>query len=1006
MSDNKYITKEVIRELYKKMAWFYNANKESIDKAIESWGDWKDKVDDGTLISCYDDNDEEKNFPSFCTRSDATKFFGKANPSFTRPNQRYFVPGGDPEFACLVLKNIVIGNDVGNLILIKRLKKAIIKNEIKNGIKKLCQNNEKQSSSIEQEKTNIIIQNDLNKKLDERIEADTVSEIKVDLTGISKIIVDDKIQKIEDIENELNALYQKIDGINDDKILIKDDDNSIKGQLNRLSTDNAVIRFLHALESAEKKEFDITYIYKDQDFKEIYDHFSFDDNVYCDCWLEQNKKVVNQCYQWLSEGDSLVESRDIEFAINLYQVLLYFYIKNDYGDDNTINNNGINIIKNNILLGSVIPRNVVFHGAPGTGKTYTVRECVEIACGGKNEIEFDEEIDGNTIHRIIPQSDFVQFHSSYDYSNFVEGLQPVLINEEMTFVKMDGIFKKFCRNVAEYNKAKEPKNEGKSSNKQFYFIIDEINRADIGRVFGELMYGIEDTKRGNGFETQYAHLPTYYCNDGYIIDDKKIEIEGFISSEDKSNSAPVNNLAIVNGTNKENIFRDGFFIPKNVHIIGTMNDIDRSVESIDFALRRRFKWKRIDVNKGLLDSLIPQLCELSISDSEELIKKIISLNEKIDGASDVGLGQSYDIGPTYFKKYKTISDLSEIWNDNIEPILKEYTRGRDRSKSKALIGECYKALFGKDIEDNKAGCYIDYQSEIESSKNIVFHGAPGTGKTTGVEKAIQKICGSDLVVNCGSKKIPRYKMVQFHSSYDYTTFVEGLQPLDIDEAMSFVKMDGIFKKFCRDVAEYNKETESTEKQFYFIIDEINRADLGRVFGELMYGIEEGYRGKSHTCHTQYENLKVTYGVVSDDVFSGGFYVPENIHIIGTMNDIDRSVESIDFAMRRRFKWIEVTVNEVMMKELLPKITNRPITQLTDLINRINKLNSKIEKANNFNLDSSYCIGPGYFKYYTGDNYTELWNDYVEQIIIEYTRGRKGSGAFIDECKAAFTGASN
>lgn len=998
MSDNKYITKEVIRELYKKKAWFYNGNKTRIDDAIKSWGDWKEKIKTpGALDSCYYGQGNGKPFTGFCTDSEATLFFGSADSHFSMPDRRFFHTEGDLEYARLVLINIVIGNDVGNPELIKKLKKIIIKGEIKNGLIKLCKNNKKQSSSIGQEINNII--DDMYKKLDERIGADAGAEVKVDLTGIRKIIVDDKIQEIEDIENELNALYQKIDGINDDKILIKDDDNSIKGPLNRLSTDNAVIRFLHALESAEKKEFDIIYIYNDQDFKEIYDHFSFDDNVYCDGWLEQNKKVVNQCYQWLSEGDSLVESRDIEFAINLYQVLLYFYTKENRID------NGIDTIKNNILLGSVIPKNVVFHGAPGTGKTYTVRECVEIACGGKNEVEFDEEINGEIIHRIIPQSDFVQFHSSYDYSNFVEGLQPVLINKEMTFVKMDGIFKRFCRNVAEYNKAKEPNNEGKTAEKQFYFIIDEINRADIGRVFGELMYGIEDTKRGNVFETQYAHLPTYYCNDGYVIDDKKIEIEGFISSEDKSNSAPVNNLAIIKGTNKENIFRNGFFIPDNVHIIGTMNDIDRSVESIDFALRRRFKWKRIDVNKVLLDSLIPQLCELSISDSKELIDKIGSLNKIIDDASDVGLGQSYDIGPTYFKKYKTISDLSEIWSDNIEPILKEYTRGRDRSKSKALIGECYKALFGKDIEDNKAGCYIDYQSEIESSKNIVFHGAPGTGKTTGVEKAIQNICGSDLEVDCGGKKIPRYKMVQFHSSYDYTTFVEGLQPLDIDEAMSFVKMDGIFKKFCRDVAEYNKETESTEKQFYFIIDEINRADLGRVFGELMYGIEEGYRGKSHTCHTQYENLKVTYGVVSDDVFSGGFYVPENIHIIGTMNDIDRSVESIDFAMRRRFKWIEVTVNEVMMEELLPKITNRPIAQLTDLINRINKLNSKIEKANNFNLDSSYCIGPGYFKYYTGKNYTELWNDYVEQIIIEYTRGRKGSETFIDECETVFIGTS-
>ena len=267
---------------------------------------------------------------------------------------------------------------------------------------------------------------------------------------------------------------------------------------------------------------------------------------------------------------------------------------------------------------------------------------------------------------------------------------------------------------------------------------------------------------------------------------------------------------------------------------------------------------------------------------------------------------------------------------------------------------------------------------------------------------MKKACDPNNEIDLGTRKIPQYVLVQFHPTYDYSNFVEGLQPENENEKMSFVKMDGVFKRFCRNVAEYNAHFDNP-KEFYFVIDEINRADLGRVFGELMYCIDEGYRGVGNECHTQYENLKETYGI-QDDIFSNGFFVPKNIHIIGTMNDIDRSVESIDFAMRRRFKWVEVTVNDDMLKKLLPPITNFEEAELGGLIARINKLNNSIkESGSRFNLDSSYCVGPGYFKRFSGKNYEELWNDYVEQILIEYVRGRRDSQSFIDECKNGFVG---
>ena len=251
---------------------------------------------------------------------------------------------------------------------------------------------------------------------------------------------------------------------------------------------------------------------------------------------------------------------------------------------------------------------------------------------------------------------------------------------------MDGTFKSFCRLIVENNfkeqtrkkvsdvtfdefKERYAEDEKKGRFKtKYYLVIDEINRADLSKVFGELMFGLEESYRGilNPIKTQYKNLFTYSINSngkGVLLD--------------------------------FDVFKDGFFVPTNLYIIGTMNDIDKSVEAFDFALRRRFEWidiKASDVLKSSLQEMFPSANATTL---DELVKRINAMNEVISSDEwKFGLSDAYHIGHAYFKTIDTgdLSSLNKVFAMNIVPLLKEYTRGRDPSSVAEFIKKCAEAL--------------------------------------------------------------------------------------------------------------------------------------------------------------------------------------------------------------------------------------------------------------------------------------------------------------------------
>jgi hypothetical protein len=309
-----------------------------------------------------------------------------------------------------------------------------------------------------------------------------------------------------------------------------------------------------------------------------------------------------------------------------------------------------------------------------------------------------------------------------------------------------------------------------------------------------------------------------------------------------------------------------------------------------------------------------------------------------------------------------------------------------------------------DLQEEATSQARDYQNPFSSmlieSKNLIFRGAPGTGKSYLAKEIAADIISDgyfdDYTLLTDEQK-QQVEFVQFHPSYDYSDFVEGLRPkVNDDGTMGFELQDGIFKRFVararKNYEDSQKSRETAEKElagqkaissrtsakqeklkkYIFIIDEINRGEISKIFGELFFSIDPGYRGRAGEISTQYANLHAD----PDEKF----YIPENVYIIGTMNDIDRSVDSFDFAMRRRFRFVELKADECL--EMLASLEDEELE--AEAIRRMSALNKEI--LNVEDLNENYQIGASYFLKLKTLDFDQLWTDYLQPLLQEYIRG--------------------
>ena len=222
--------------------------------------------------------------------------------------------------------------------------------------------------------------------------------------------------------------------------------------------------------------------------------------------------------------------------------------------------------------------------------------------------------------------------------------------------------------------------------------------------------------------------------------------------------------------------------------------------------------------------------------------------------------------------------------------------------------------------------YDKLKNLILDKKNIILQGSAGVGKSYAAKRLAYSIIGE--------KDNERVKMIQFHQSYSYEDFIIGYRPNE----NGFELKEGVFYKFCKEA----EMDENKENKYFLIIDEINRGNISKIFGELFMLIENDKRGEEYALELVYKDDEK-------------FFVPENLYIIGLMNTADRSLAMLDYALRRRFAFYDMkpAFKSEQFKEYQKNLKN---SKFDNLIKKVEELNKVIKE----DLGEGFCIGHSYF----------------------------------------------
>lgn len=654
----------------------------------------------------------------------------------------------------------------------------------------------------------------------------------------------------------------------------------------------------------------------------------------------------------------------------------------------------------------------------------------------------------------------------------------------------------------------------KNKSTKYELVLENGNKYPpkyVVAVAEHIAYNTEiNTDAYNSIEANY-----YLKKKGFVIQAKQEKYELIITAENVVSTDErfsINNLSLGDGYKPLDVYfikADGQVIRRN-YIKGERRNSNQTMPRIVFQV---FEHQIVSLSK--MERAQFPICQYTIDG--EVISGIFSSVEEFKAYRNSIEYMTYvsENGNRFviycWNIFSTILFTQEClkrFGKQGDKMILSY-REKDEKETEQKEND---TIITEELVQQFSGYRNPYSSKLIQAKNIILRGAPGTGKSY-----LAREIAADIISNgymdkyslLSDEQKKQVEFVQFHPSYDYSDFVEGLRPkMNSDGSMGFELQDGVFKKFVarakknyedaqktkeaieqeisakeaiteffeniefgvtefetikkskfyitsvdeghinifipenetvnklslnmdevRKMLETEKEFEKISdltaffgkqfatqaysydyaiykeikkrknisektivrpkelKKYIFIIDEINRGEISKILGELFFSIDPGYRGKSGEVSTQYANMHIN----PDEKF----YIPENVYIIGTMNDIDRSVDSFDFAMRRRFRFLEIKADERL--EMLALLEDEELKK--EAIRRMTALNREIVKVED--LNENYQIGAAYFLKLRTLNFDELWTDCLQPLLQDYVQGMYNEKGIMDKFAKAY-----